>query len=130
MNKKKDAYKTIGEVAHILGLVNKKNGSLSTHTIRFWEKEFRQIKPKIFSGKRRYYDLNTIKIIKNIKYLLKDKGMTIRGVKNALNNMDALNLDETFDSNVVNSSVKKKEITERVKKITKILEEIKKIKNG
>ena len=130
MDKKKDAYKTIGEVAQMLGLVNKKNGSLSTHTIRFWEKEFRQIKPKIFSGKRRYYDLNTIKIIKNIKYLLKDKGMTIRGVKNALNNMDALNLDETFDSNVVNSSVKKKEITERVKKITKILEEIKKIKNG
>ena len=130
MNKKKDAYKTIGEVAHILGLVNKKNGSLSTHTIRFWEKKFRQIKPKIFSGKRRYYDLNTIEIIENIKYLLKDKGMTIRGVKNALNNKDSLNLDESFTNKIINTSIKKKQITERVQKITQILEEIKKIKNG
>ena len=49
-------YKTIGEVAKILNLINKRNGSLSTHTIRFWEKEFKQIKPMIFYGKRRYYD--------------------------------------------------------------------------
>ena len=56
MNENKKTYKTIGEVAKILNLVNKKNGKLSTHTIRFWEKEFKQIKPFIFSGKRRYYD--------------------------------------------------------------------------
>ena len=50
MNKLKEnsKYKTIGEVAEILNLVNKKKGTLSTHTIRFWEKEFKQIKPKIF----------------------------------------------------------------------------------
>ena len=47
MNKIDTAYKSIGEVAKILDLVNKKNGSLNTHTIRFWEKEFKQIKPKI-----------------------------------------------------------------------------------
>ena len=49
MNKLKvnSKYKSIGEVAEILELINKKNGSLSTHTIRFWEKEFKQIKPKI-----------------------------------------------------------------------------------
>ena len=40
MKKSDDAYKTIGEVAKILDLVNKKNGSLNTYTIRFWEKEF------------------------------------------------------------------------------------------
>ena len=49
-------YKTIGEVAKILDLINKTNRLPSTHTIRFWEKEFKQIKPKIFYGKRRYYD--------------------------------------------------------------------------
>ena len=55
MNKEKEAYKTIGEVAKIVGLLNKKKGTLSTHTIRFWGKKFKQIKPKIFSGNRRYY---------------------------------------------------------------------------
>ena len=52
-----NAYKTISEVAEILNLVNSKNGSLSTHTLRYWEKEFKQIKPKILAGNRRYYCL-------------------------------------------------------------------------
>ena len=42
-----DAYKSIGEVAKILDLVNTKKGTLNTHTIRYWEKEFKQIKPLI-----------------------------------------------------------------------------------
>ena len=61
-------YKSIGEVAKILNLVDKKTGKLSTHTIRFWEKEFKQIKPFIFSGKRRYYDDKSIKILKKIQF--------------------------------------------------------------
>ena len=77
-------YKTIGEVAKILNLVDKKTGKLSTHTIRFWEKEFKQIKPYIFSGKRRYYDDKSIEILKKIQFLLKNKGMTIKGVKKQL----------------------------------------------
>ena len=77
-------YKSIGEVAQILGLVDKKKGTFSTHTIRFWEKQFKQIKPKIFLGKRRYYDENTINTLKKIKFLLKDKGMTLNGVKKFL----------------------------------------------
>ena len=56
MKKNNDAYKSIGEVAKILNLVNEKNGSLNTHTLRFWEKEFKSISPKIFAGRRRYYD--------------------------------------------------------------------------
>ena len=65
-----NAYKTIGEVAKTLNLINPRNGKLNTHTIRFWEKEFKQIKPKIFAGKRRYYDYNTISLIKKIHFLL------------------------------------------------------------
>ena len=107
MNKKKIAYKSIGEVAKYVGLINRKTGNLSTHTIRFWEKQFKQIKPKIFAGKRRYYDTNTVKIIKKIKYLLKEKGMTIKGVKNILNRADSLNLDETLYSNINTSSINK-----------------------
>ena len=92
--KKENAYKSIGEVAKLLNLVSQKTGKLNTHTIRFWEKEFRQIRPKIFSGKRRYYDNKTIEILKKIKFLLKEKGMTINGVKKCLINKNSFDLDE------------------------------------
>ena len=68
-----NAYKTIGEVAKELNLINPKNGKLNTHTIRFWEKEFKQIKPKIFSGRRRYYDQKSIELLEMIRFLLKEK---------------------------------------------------------
>ncbi len=93
-SKENSKYKTIGEVAKILSLINKKKGSLSTHTIRFWEKEFKQVKPKVFSGNRRYYDETCINLLKKIKYLLKDKGMTLNGVKKVLNSEDS-HIDES-----------------------------------
>ena len=73
-NKKDSAYKTIGEVAKELNLVDKKTGNLQTHTIRYWETQFHQIRPSIRAGKRRYYSTDDLKIIKYIKYLLKEKG--------------------------------------------------------
>ncbi len=114
-------YKSIGEVAKILNLINKKNGSLSTHTIRFWEKEFKQIKPMIFYGNRRYYDDEAINILKKIKYLLKDKGMTLSGVKKALNS-DNSDIDEMY-----NTTIKQKNIIKsKIHNIKNILTEIKK----
>ena len=113
-------YKTIGEVAKILNLVNKRKKSFSTHTLRFWEKEFKQIKPKIFSGNRRYYDEKTINILKKIKYLLKDKGMTLNGVKKVLNSED-YHIDE-FN----NISIKQKNIIKsKLNKIKNIITTIK-----
>ena len=112
MNKLKEnsKYKSIGEVAKILELINKNNGSLSTHTIRFWEKEFKQIKPKIFSGNRRYYDENSIKTLKKIKFLLKDKGMTLNGVKKLLNSeesdIDELNYTSIRQKNIIKNKLK------------------------
>ena len=112
MNKLKEnsKYKSIGEVAEILELINKNNGSLSTHTIRFWEKEFKQIKPKIFSGNRRYYDENSIKTLKKIKFLLKDKGMTLNGVKKLLNSeesdIDELNYTSIRQKNIIKKKLK------------------------
>ena len=93
MNENNKQYKSIGEVARILDLIDKKTGKLSTHTIRFWEKEFKQIKPFIFAGNRRYYDHNTIHILKKIKFLLKNRGMTIKGAKNASQNSQAKSPD-------------------------------------
>ena len=130
MEKKSEAYKTIGEVAEIVGLIDKKKGTLSTHTIRFWEKEFSQIKPKILSGKRRYYSNKEIRIIKLIKYLLKEKGMTIKGVKAVLNNPKSLTLDDTTKYSVSNQSLNKEKIKDKIKKISKIIDELKELKNG
>ena len=121
MNENKKIYKSIGEVAKILNLVNKKKGSLSTYTIRFWEKEFKQIKPKVFSGQRRYYDDDTINILKKIKYLLKDRGMTLNGVKRLLNS-DNSNIDESHNTSIN----QKKIIKSKLKNIKKIINNIKK----
>jgi len=125
MNQKSDnAYKSIGEVAKLLNLINPKTGKLNTHTIRFWEKEFTQIKPKIFSGKRRYYDNKSIEILKMIKLLLKDKGMTINGVKKYLLNEKTFNLDEISNSSI---NTKKNNLKSKIKKISNLIKDIKKI---
>ena len=70
--KSDDAYKTIGEITKELGLIDKKTGLLQTHTLRYWEKQFKQIKPTIRSGGRRYYSKKDFRIIKLIKSLLKE----------------------------------------------------------
>ena len=119
MKENKKTYKSISEVAKILNLINKKNGKLSTHTIRFWEKQFKQIKPYVFSGKRRYYDNKSILILKKIKFLLKNKGMTIKGVKIELQNTNS-ELDE-FDNKTIN----KKKIKNKLSKIASIIKSIK-----
>jgi len=125
MNYKNDnAYKSIGEVAKILNLVNKKTGKLNTHTIRFWEKEFKQIKPKIFSGNRRYYDKRTVEVLIKIKNLLKEKGFTINGVKKYLLNENSITLDETNNTSI-NSS--QKNIKSKIEKISNLVKEIKKL---
>ena len=123
-NKADKVYKTIGEVAKDLNLINSKTGKLNTHTIRFWEKEFKQIKPQILAGKRRYYDKNTIVKLKKIKFLLKDKGLTINGVKKFLINESFFNLDEN-SNNTINTS--KTNLKSKLEKISNILKEIKKI---
>ena len=122
--KSEKAYKTIGEVAKILNLKSKKEGIFSTHTIRFWESQFKQIKPKLLNSNRRYYDKKTIDILKKIKFLLKDQGMTINGVKKILNNQgnnETLNLDE-----ILNNSIRNNKLKNKVLNISKI---VKKLKN-
>ena len=119
MNNFNKTYKTIGEVTKMLNLIDKKTGKLLTHTLRYWEKEFKQVKPSIFSGKRRYYDDKTIDILKKIQYLLKDKGMTINGVKKYLNEGKS-ELDENNNKTINRTVIKTK-----LNKISKILKNLK-----
>ena len=120
MDKADQAYKTIGEVAKILNLKVNKKGALPTHIIRFWETQFKQIKPKILNSNRRYYDEKNIDLLKKIKFLLKDQGMTINGVKKILDNEDTLKLDEIADK-----SIKAEKLKNKLIKISKILKTLK-----
>jgi len=122
--KSNKAYKSIGEVAKILDLVNEKKGTLNTHTIRFWEKKFKQIKPNILNGNRRYYNNDTIEVLKKVKYLLKDQGMTINGAKKVLNSNKSLKLDE-LPNNSINANYN---IKNKLKNISNLIKQIKKLK--
>ena len=124
MNKSEDAYKSISEVARILKLINKKNGKLNTHTIRFWEKEFKQIKPRILAGRRRYYDSRSIEVLKKIKFLLKEKGLTINGAKKIIDDNGSFKLDG-LKNRSINSDIK---IKNKLQNISNLIKELKKIK--
>ena len=117
MKKTSKAYKTIGEVAEILELESsgdKKN----THTIRYWESEFKQIKP-IMINKRRHYDDRSINLLKKIKFLLRDRGMTISGVKKHLNE-DFFNIDGKE-----NQTINALDLKFKLNKINKLIKDLK-----
>ena len=123
MTKSSNAYKTIGEVVKILKLKSRNSKSSPTHTIRYWEKEFKQIKPKILNGNRRYYDKENIELLKKIQFLLKEQGMTVNGVKKILNKNESLKLDETLN-NSINANI----IRNKISNISNILKSLKKLK--
>ena len=123
MNKSESAYKTIGEVAKILNLKANKKGVLPTHIIRFWETQFKQIRPKILNSNRRYYDEKSINLLKKVKFLLKEQGMTINGVKKILNGDASLELDE-----MANNSIKADNLRNKLVKISKIVKNLKNLK--
>ena len=119
-------YKTIGEVVQEINNSNKHNKKLNTHTLRFWEKHFKQIKPKILSGNRRYYSKKDIVYLKLIYTLLKNKGFTINGAKKALND-PSLKLDDSLFSSV-NKKNLKNTLKIKLVKIKSIVEKIRKNK--
>ena len=112
----------ISEVSKLLNLIDQKNQKPANHTLRFWEKEFREIKPTLINN-RRYYNEKQIEVIRLIKFLLKDKGMTIKGVKNVLKN--DINCLDDYNSNSLKTEYQKKNIELKSKKV---LEKIKVLK--
>ena len=129
--KDKDAYKTIGETAKELNLIDKKTGKIQTYIIRYWESQFKQIKPSIRAGRRRYYSKGDIQLINYIKFLLKEKGLTINGVKKILKDTSLDSVDDSGKFGVYRPDNKStKFIRDRVKNISKIIKELKKLKNG
>ena len=120
MTKLNNAYKTIGEVAKLLSLNSRNGRSISTHTIRFWEKEFKQLKPILLNGNRRYYDEKNIELLEKVYFLLKEQGMTINGAKKILSNNEPLKLDE-----MSNRSIKAYKLKNKLKKISNLIKSLK-----
>ena len=113
---------TISELSKKLGLINSNKNKSSNYILRYWEKEFKQINPKIIN-KRRYYSTDQVSIIKFIKTLLKDYGMTIKGVKKILSlnkKLDYTKLDG-LSADYYKKSLKDRSevILERIKKLKK-----------
>ncbi len=128
-DKLNEAYKTIGEVTQELGLIDNKTGEKQTHTLRYWETQFKQIRPLVRAGNRRYYSKKDLKIIKTIKFLLKEKGLTIKGVKKILNSSDIHSLDENVNLGVYKHNSKTTRIIkEKIKNISKIIKDLKNYK--
>ena len=113
---------TISELAKILDLIDTSNKKPLNHVLRYWESKFKQIKPKKINN-RRYYTSKQVEIIKMVKFLLKNKGMTISGVKNLLGN-NTNKLDD-HDSHSLKADYYKKFIKSKSKSL---LEKIKKIR--
>ena len=87
---------SISELSKTLNLTDPLSDKPLNHILRYWEKEFKQIRPKKIN-KRRYYSQKQVEIIKTIKFLLKNKGMTISGVKKLLNTkINKLDVEDTF----------------------------------
>ena len=122
MLKNKNQLLNISQVAVMLGMINKKNQKPLTHTIRFWEKRFKQLKPTILSGNRRYYTNKNIEVLKIIRFLLKEQGLTINGAIKLMHN-NVKDLDETKTSSIKteyykkNIKIKSKIILNKIKKI-------------
>ena len=112
----------ISDLSKKLNLIDPVTKKPLNHIIRYWEKEFKEIKPKKIN-KRRYYSSKQVEIIKMIKFLLKNKGMTISGVKSLINS----NINELDDDNFhgLKTHYYKDSLKSKSKLLLKKLEEIK-----
>ena len=105
----------------MLNLINPKTKKPLNHTLRFWEKEFIQIKPKKINNQR-YYSEKDIEIIKIIKVLIKDKNISIKGVKKILSSNRKKLDDHYIDSLQVsflrnNLKLKSKNLLNKIEKL-------------
>ena len=74
--KSEGAFRTISEVAEMLGLPQ--------HILRYWETRFPQLKPLQRAGNRRYYRPADVALAQRIDRLLNHEGYTVRGVQKLL----------------------------------------------
>jgi DNA-binding transcriptional MerR regulator len=114
---KNAVFKSIGELAEEIDLIDKVTGKPKTHVIRFWEKKFKILKPSMVLNSHRYYSEADIDLFRRVKILLKDKGMTIKGAIKLID--DEYSIDYKKMNNISSST--------KLVKIKKIIKDIKNI---
>ena len=115
---------TISELSKILNLINPVSKKPLNHVLRYWEKEFSQIKPKKINN-RRYYTEEQVETFKLIKFLLKNKGMTISGVKLVLNSN--INKLDDYNSHGLKAEYYKEKIKDKSKTLIEKINKLKKL---
>lgn len=114
---------SISELSRILDFIDPVTKKPLNHIVRYWEKEFKGIKPKKINN-RRYYSIKQVEMIKMIKFLLKNKGLTIAGAKNLIKS----NINKLDDANLSSLRTDYYKISVKTKS-KKLLEKINKLKN-
>ena len=114
---KNSAFKSIGQLAEEIDLIDRVTGKPKTHVIRFWEKKFKILKPSVVLNSHRYYSRGDIELFRRVKFLLKDKGMTIKGATKLID--DEYSIDYKKMNNISSST--------KLVKIKKIIKDIKNI---
>ncbi len=87
---------------------------VKTHTLRFWEKEFDMLKPVTRRGNRRFYQKEDIQVVRNIRNLLYEEGLTISGAKKKISSKES-DQQETFNKEFLLDDLEK--ILKEIKKV-------------
>ena len=126
MNSKKNSryLYSISEIVKTINLELNNNQKITVNTIRFWEKKFSTIKSIRLNGNRRLFNKDNLEKIKFIRFLLKDRGLSIIGAQKILKEFKKL--DDYNSSSVRNNIIK----TNFKNKAKKILDKIQRIKGN
>ena len=126
MNSKKNSkyLYSISEIVKTINLELNNNQKITVNTIRFWEKKFSTIKSIRLNGNRRLFNKDNLEKIKFIRFLLKDRGLSIIGAQKILKEFKKL--DDYNSSSVRNNIIK----TNFKNKAKKILDKIQRIKRN
>ena len=113
----------ISELSKILNLIDPLTKKPLNHILRYWEKQFKDVKPKIINNQR-YYSSKQVEVLKMINFLLRNKGLTISGVKNVLklniNKLDDYYSDSLKADYYKNSfKIKSNKLLEKINKLKK-----------
>ncbi len=89
----------------------------SEPTIRYWEKEFHELKPRKTPGGTRFFTKENIELLKRIKFLLREQKLTIAGAKKRLKNKYADDTDKTKQVLLEKLEFIKKELNDLIKQM-------------
>jgi DNA-binding transcriptional MerR regulator len=89
-------FYSIAEVSKLL--------NISASNLRFWEKEFKQLKPKRNDKGTRFYTEEDIKLVRQIMFLVNEQNLTLEGARQKL-------------SKKKDQVAKQQELIERLKRI-------------